>query len=960
MATAFAGFVLVEGTIAAEQSVRSAFAAAAPLDRAIRLTWQGPVTPAVERQARGLMAQLGARAPVEVALLNPVRLSGVVVRPAAISSLRGWTLGGPAVGACRTSRCPMLVAGPSLSAGSLRSLGVNIKLVGSTQLRSPVPLGFAPGGGGASETPLLLTGDVPGLERLAGLSGVYRTHSWVSPGTGRAPEAWQLAAAERRLQTAQAAAQVTGSQLTLAAPFALLDSARAQADAAPQRLALAGGGALAALAVFIVLTASGLRATVGDELRRLRAAGATSAHCMAFVTSEAGLLCGLGVLVGAAGALIICAALAGAEHIPAGGLISHSLLTPLGVGAAGGLWLSATALITITLSVRASWIADVLAFASAAALTLVLIAGAADTGTLAVLLAPLCCMTAGVLVFRGAGAALRGVEPATRRVAIQARLALVDLARSPSGPSIAIAFVAVSTGLGGFALTYRATLQRSAGDQASNQVPLDAIVSPGPGFIRPLQVASIAEWSSLAHGSALPVRRTEASFLSGEGSETVPALGVPAHVLPRLRGWRPGEASAPIATLARRLVPPGPARTPGPSLTPLARYLILRAQATVLSLTVTADLLDPTGDVHRVPLGTASATPRTLRAPLPPGDWELQAIELAEPTGLQATNGHQNAENPTGASVFSTPARLGALKVLDTVGRPVLTVALGEWRAVGALDALRRPGSDAFLRFSTSGPVGILRPAQPADVHPLPVLVDPSTATAAGQGELALSVDGSPVRARVVGVLRRFPTVPTDSGGFVVADEQQLADALDAQAPGQGRTDELWISTSNVAPLRAALTRPPFSELRGVYRADIERSLRDAPITRRVLDTLVVAAAVAAFLAIAGLLVSLLGSARDRVLEQDLVALGMGPRDMRRQQWLKLLIAALFGALCGLVIAVLLGRLAVEAVGAAGGVSNPQPPLVGVTALGELVLWGMGVLALLALAAWSFGRRIES
>src|SRR5581483_1989945 len=118
-------------------------------------------------------------------------------------------------------------------------------------------------------------------------------------------------------------------------------------------------------------------------------------------------------------------------------------------------------------------------------------------------------------------------------------------ARDSAAPALAIAFIAVAVGLGGFALAYRATLVRGSSDQAANQVPLDALVAPTPGFTTPLELAPLARWTALARGSVLPVRRTYASFVSGE----------PASRCPRSACRRPGSrictAGAP-ATAPRR------------------------------------------------------------------------------------------------------------------------------------------------------------------------------------------------------------------------------------------------------------------------------------------------------------------------------------------------------------------------------------------------------------------------
>src|SRR5205807_10027481 len=151
-----------------------------------------------------------------------------------------------------------------------------------------------------------------------------------------------------------------------------------------------------------------------------------------------------------------------------------------------------------------------------------------SSGATALWLAPLTCMTAGLLLVRGVGATLRVCERLARRAPPLARVAALGLARGPGLPSVAVAFIAISVGLGGFALSYRATLQRSAADQAGDRVPLDAVISPGPSFAPPLQLAPLSSWRTLAGGTALPIRRTDASYLSGGQTITEPTLGVPA------------------------------------------------------------------------------------------------------------------------------------------------------------------------------------------------------------------------------------------------------------------------------------------------------------------------------------------------------------------------------------------------------------------------------------------------
>src|SRR5580704_16439886 len=277
LAAAFVAGVAAQAQVAGDQSARSVLGAASPIDSQVRVTWTGPVSPAVTGQAQALLRGLGLGSSTEVLLMNQVRLSGIVVRPVAIAGLARW-LPGPlpgALGPCRPQRCPMLLVGGGPSSevpSALTAAGVNIQVVGSVPLRSAVPLGFAPSSSDAG--PVLATWDVAGLDALPGLSGLYRTHSWLAPLTTTRLRWWQLAGVEDRLERSQARLLLSGSQFSLSAPFTELDQARAEASMAPQRLLLAGGGALTALALFIVLAGGGLRRDERAELDRLRHAGA--------------------------------------------------------------------------------------------------------------------------------------------------------------------------------------------------------------------------------------------------------------------------------------------------------------------------------------------------------------------------------------------------------------------------------------------------------------------------------------------------------------------------------------------------------------------------------------------------------------------------------------------------------------------------------------------------------------
>ena len=960
LAAAFGIGVAAQSQVAGDQAARSALDKASSLDSEVRVTWQGPVGPGVADQARALIRGLGLGSPTGVVLMNPVRLGGVVVRPAAIAPLAPWLTGHAVarLGSCRPARCPMLLAGGGPVPSTLAAIGVRIQVAGSSSLRSAVPLGFVPSNTGA--VPVLVTWDVAGLESLPGLSGLYRTSSWQAPLTATRLRAWRLGDAEDRLARAQAHLLLSGSQFSLSAPFTALDEARAQASLAPQRLLLAGGGTIAALALFIVLAGGGLRRDQQAELDRFRNAGARTRHCFLFVAAECGWLCAVALGVGAAVGIGGAALLARGEGEPAGAILMHSVITPAGVITLGIGWLAATVLLGALVLVRSARLIDVLAVAAASALVAALAGGAGSDHAMALLLAPLCCVAVGVLTFRAAGVVLQGAERVARSGPVLPRLALVNLARSPAVPALLIAFIAVATGLGGFAIAYRSTLIRSAADQAADRVPLDALVSPGPDFKTPLEVAPLQRWQALGSGAVLPVRRTEANYTNGGGTVTVPALGIPAAGLARIHGWRESDGSASLTALARRLEPSAPVRVAGPILPAGTKWLSLRASSQSLGVGATADLRDTRGAIRQVAFGTAGAGLAILRAPVPPGRWELEALEFDEPTGLAITNGHQNGENPAAATQSSTRITLGPLLALPASGPSLLSVPLAAWRGVGAATTARAgSGAVATVTFATSGSPGVLRPAQPTDTHPVPVLADPQTAASAGPGgRIALTVDGLPVIARVVGVLNRFPTLPPDAAGFLIADQTTLAAALDAQLPGQGRTDELWISTGDPMRLRAALRSGALAQLDSSFRADIDHQLQDAPVARGVLGTLIAATALSVLLAVVGLLTTLLGGNRDERVESDLEEQGVGPRGRRAELRVRLALVSVLGVIAGLGFAALLTRLAVASVRAAGTVANPRPPVVTVVPWAALAAWGAGTFAVLALAGWMATRAL--
>ncbi|MBV8997876.1 MAG: hypothetical protein JO304_02385, partial [Solirubrobacterales bacterium] len=954
LAVAFAGAVAAESVIIGDQSARSVIAHSSPLDRTVRATWQGPLTPAAVAAARSALRGPELGPVTRILALDPVRLSEVIVQTAAIVPADKWLSPQAArrLGSCRAQDCPMILVGGGRAPTTLTALGVRIRVVAESELSSAVPLGFSPAL--EARTPVLVTDDIDGLDRLSGLSGIYHTHEWVAPLRAGGLHSWTLPAVEADLRATQTALGAQ-SQLGLAAPFALLDAARAQASGAPSRLRLVGGGVLVILLLFVLLATIGLRQEQQAEIDRLRVSGARLLHTVAFVALEATWICALALVAGYAIALAVAVALASGAGEPIGALLSHSLLSADALLVAIAGWSLATTVIAAAPFARDKRILDFVAVAALAALVAGLVLGGGSAHAWTGLLVPLCSLAAGIVLFRASGALLATLAHVARRAgaSVTGRLALVSLARAGGTAAGAIAFMAVSVALAGFALSFRATLIRGAADQAADRVPLDALIAPGQSFTRPIDLASLSRWTALSHGHAFPVRRTEATYLSGPVAVTVPMLGVPSPALGLVHGWRASDGSAPLGLLAKRLLPAGPARTPGPLLPATARRLRVYAHSPKLNLTVIADLRDDGGRIRMLPLGTTHPGSDYLQAELPPGRWELAAFELDESAGLAATNGHQQAENPAPNTQFSATLALGPIVAEDAHRRVVLEKRIKAWVGVGAASsAPSRSSGAAGLAFQTSGAPGVVRPVQPSDHRALPILADPGAAAAAGPGgRIGLTVDDLGVQARIVGVLRRYPTVGPGSAGVIVADQQALSNVLDAQLPGQGRPDEIWISSSRLRGLRLALGNGPLAQLSAAFRSDIEHDLVSQPLGSGILRTLLAAGALAAALSVVGMLLVVSGPFRDRGIEADLEAQGMGPSGQRRELRLRLAFAAILGVWPGVVLAALLDRLATSTVGAAE-TGTPYPPLVAVVPWWTLVALAVAVSLLSLLLGW--------
>jgi hypothetical protein len=252
--------------------------------------------------------------------------------------------------------------------------------------------------------------------------------------------------------------------------------------------------------------------------------------------------------------------------------------------------------------------------------------------------------------------------------------------------------------------------------------------------------------------------------------------------------------------------------------------------------------------------------------------------------------------------------------------------------------------------FVTNDRSATFRRRQPTDGVPVDTIATPSLASIAGAGGLLpIHIGDVEVVTHVAATARRFPST---NGDFAVVDEQTLATALNAVAPGSAIVRELWldgVSPRSVRRLAAALGRPPLVGVGATFQSRVEAGLRDDPLARAVLRTLAGTALVAFVLALGGLLLGLAADLRDERAELvDLEAQGAGPAWLRRHVRLRSACIVAVGVTGGVALGAVLSVLVVAAVLVTANGAAPEPPLLLSV---DWVLLGLGLAAYVACAA---------
>jgi hypothetical protein len=937
--------VLAGRLVMQDRALAEATAQLAPRDRQVQVTWSGATNDFVRlnRFVVPTVRSLTGDRPAAAMLFREASIQRRLVNLRAADDLGRWVdlISGRLPKVCVPSHCEVLRLegrGPIPSTKVLRLIEVGRAVLKPDAPFAPFVLPTPPTEMVAhavryhtpQPSPVVIANGVAGLSQTPELETFYRSYAWFLPIKSGDVHPWEINAFQSRVQRLSSQIEASSDGFQVTAPTDALTSAEGSSRAAARRLLLLGGEGGALLLAFTILAAAALRRDTTDARRRLTWFGARRWQVELFTLAESTALAALGTLVGWAlggGAAAFVAARAGS---PGTDVVTHALLSSGGILTALGVALVAGLLLYATVRAPAVQVGR-LAFtpldaAALGAVAIVLVGWArgsvdaqqlgASGGTSAfLLLVPaLIVFAAAVLAARLLAPTLRALGRAGRRGPIALRLAAASLARNPGHAAIAATFLVASLGLALFAVAYRSTLTRGQHDEAAYAVPASYVLSE-----------DLAQLVPVLHGPP-PAGSAQVLRLSGNVSSgtTFSFLGL--GNLNAVGGWRTDFASRPLQDLGAAIAPHRNTALRTTAL-PDGRKFTVPVTTKGDDVAVRAIFRSSLGDYQSIPLGqTNGRQPVELHGRIPFAHASLAQIEL------DLLNGGRNSAN---AGTGIQPAAKGALTfgTPRVDGRPVAS-AFTSWTGTGGIS-----GNATRLGYVlTPDKTGRFRPRQPTDGSVLPVLATPHIAAAAGpNGIIPLQVEGELVAARVVGVVKRFPSIVGDA---VIADRVTAATTLDTRSPGLGTTDELWLNSAR---------RPSVPQLSLRSRADTLAQLRADPLARGALLTLAGTAAVALLLALVGLLLAVVGDMRDDRGELfDLEAQGASPATIRAHLRLRALLVAVFGIVGGLALGALLSALVISLVSVTAGSAKPEPPLL--LSL-DLPLLGAAVIGYVLLAA---------
>jgi FtsX-like permease family len=967
LAVVFAASAIVEN-----RAVADAIDGLPPRERDVEVTWVGVSSSpserldALDRRARAALGSVGLDVGARTIVYKNTRLAGQDVSLVAADDLgtafvlRRGRLPRP----CTPARCETVAIG---NGEAPRIPGLPV--VGVGESRPGTPLRRVLGPGTAGLVPLVAEG-VAGASRLPSLESVFRSYTWSAPLASGRPTAWTLDDFERDVAQARTRLQTASFRFGLTAPTDPLDDVALDARVAYRRLLLVGAECAVLFLVFAVVAASSLRSSAFSASQRLRRFGARRWQTDLLAGAEATAIVVPATALGWAAGALAAAGLAAATDTPLGPLLERTALSPTGLGLAAAL--AALAVLILFASMRAQpalrggpgvTLVDAAAGAALLAVAVALAVGETDAATLArdrgtgivLLLVPGLLMVAGaILAVRLAGPVLRLAERAAPRARPSLRLALLAAARRPGTQLVTVGFLVVSVGLAVFSATYRSTLLEGERDEAAFEVPLDYTVrKAAPGRV----AGEPSVGAALARSNAVPVIRRAGEARSLDLDETIDVLGLPSDEIQRL-DWRDDFAEAEPEQLGDLIAPARSLRPVGPRLPPDAEALRLPVTVRGDPLVVIASVRTEGGTYLGVDLGEAGRGSTLLRAPLAPAarNGTLVGLTLEMPPVESFSAAHAAAEG-SAPDVFSV-GRLtfGAPSAATPTGSRQIPVDYRRWvSGADSAPAASPERTTLPIRYLLTRERAFrLRPRQPTDGRPLPVIACDSLADRVGSGVVPLSIGPAVVNVEIVGRASLFPTLRCP---FVVADEGALETAVSAAAPGAAVADEAWIEGG--PGLAGDLERAAGGTAVSVTsRRAVEAELRDDPLARGTVAVLAGGSLVALVLAVLATLLVVSVELRDESGDYlDLESQGMAPATLRRQLLLRIASLAAFGVLCGLITGAALTAVLTELVAVGAGRAEPVPPLQPSVSWLELGVGLLGFALVLAAVLGASTRR---
>jgi hypothetical protein len=894
--------------------------------REVQVTWSGASDSFASLNrivAPKIDALTGHRASTAM-LFREASIQGSLVNVRAADDLNRWVslVSGRLPSICRPSHCEVLRLEGKGPIPSTKYL--NLIEVGRAVLKPGTP--FAPFVLPAPQTemvaravryhtpapsPVVIANGVQGLSHNTELETFYRSYGWFLPIGAGDVHPWSVGSFGRTVSRLTAQIDANSDQFSVTAPTETLATAAESSRAAARRLLLLGGEGGALLLAFTVLAAATLRRDTTDARRRLTWFGARRWQVELFTLAESVAVATLATLAGWVAGGAIAAFVASRAGSPAGEVVDHALLSGGGlvaalcVAVAAGLLLYATVRAPAVQFGRLSFTPLDAAATGAVAVVLVgwargsvdaqQLSGGHGTSAFLLLVPALVVFAACVVSARLLAPALRGLGRASRRGPISLRLSAAALARNPGHAAIAATFLVASLGLALFAVAYRSTLERGQRDEAAYAVPAPYVLSE-----------DLLQLIPVLHGNPPP--GTNVLRLSGNVPSAAPFtfLGLPAKSLGSVGGWRSDFASRSLASLGAAIAPASDMTLRTASLPPGRFFTLPVLEHRGDDVIVRAFFRSALGDYVAVSLGHTDGTRRVvLRGRIPFRHATLDRLELdiINSGRITANAGVGIQPSAKGTMAFAAPR----------VNGRVVSGAFTRWRGTGGVG-----GTRARLGYVlTPDRTGVFRPIEPTDGKLLRVLATPHVAAEAGPGGvIPLQVEGEQIAARVVGVVRRFPSTLGDA---VIADRLSASTALDTRYPGLGTTNEVWVTSAE---------RPRVPSLVVQSRADTLARLRSDPLSRGALLTLAGTAAVALLLALVGLVLAVVGDVRDDRGELfDLEAQGASPATIRTHLRLRALLVGAFGIAGGLALGAILSTLVISLVSVTASAAEPEPPL---------------------------------